>query len=338
MENIKNFTFNELQAKIMALGYDKYRVDQIFSWIYKKMVNSFTEIKNISKPLSVVLEKNFSLSSIKPVKTMEAKDKTKKTLFMLPDGKFIESVIIISEKRKTLCISTQAGCKQGCMFCASGKHGFKRDLETGEILDQVLYASREMQNTISNYVFMGMGEPLDNYDNVVKAIRIMNDRAGLDIGARKITLSTCGIAKKIEKLSNENIQINLSISLHAVTDKKRERLMPVNKKYPLKSLISAAKKYFEKTGRMITLEYTLIKGENDSMEDVIGLTQIAKTLKAKINLIAYMPVKGCSFEEPDKTDVQRFVRALEKENVKVTLRASKGKEINGACGQLAGKS
>ena len=337
IKSIKNFLFYQIEDTIKEIGYEKFRAKQIFSWLYKKRVNSFSEMKNLPVKMLKNLEQIFSLENLTVVKTLKAKDKTEKTLYKLKDGKFIESVIIYSKKRKTLCISTQAGCKQGCVFCASGKHGFKRNLETWEIIDQVLFAKRQKQNEISNYVFMGMGEPFDNYDNVINAIKIMNDKDGLNIGARKITVSTCGIVTGIEKLSNENIQVNLSISLHAVTDKKRNRLMPVNRIYPIKKVIGSAKKYFERTRRLITLEYTLIKGENDSVEDVIGLCNIAKELKAKINLIAYMPVKGTDLKEPLKKDVQKFMNALEQKRVKVTLRESKGKEINGACGQLAGE-
>jgi 23S rRNA (adenine2503-C2)-methyltransferase len=245
-------------------------------------------------------------------------------------------VFIPAGKRKTVCVSTQAGCKFACAFCASGLKGFFRDLTPSEIVGQILFLKNNLGFPLTNVVFMGMGEPLDNYENVVKAICILNAPDGLGIAARRMTVSTCGIVPGIERFKDLGLQVNLSISVHAATDAKRNALMPVNKKYPLEKLIAACEDYLRDNGRKITLEYVLIRGVNDSPQDAGGLAGIARRLSAKVNLIPYSPIPGLPFEVPETEKIQAFIKKLADKNIPATLRASKGSDIQAACGQLAG--
>ena len=240
-------------------------------------------------------------------------------------------------KRLTVCLSTQVGCKFACAFCASGLHGFKRNLAPSEITGQVLFLQRALGRELTNFVFMGMGEPLDNWTNVEKAIRIMNAPEGLGIAARRMTVSTAGYHPAFKRLEALDLQINLSLSLHAVTDRLRDRLMPINRRFPLEDVVRAAEDYIRSGGRMITLEYIVIRGLNDSLDDADGLAGIARRLRAKVNLIAYSPVEGLEFETPTEADVARFKRWLEERKVNTVVRLSKGADIAAACGQLAGR-
>lgn len=330
-KDIKNFLLNELEKEI----YPPYRARQIFLWVYKKGVNSFKDMKNIPEQLIDEVDRKYYISNLGLGSRLKSIDKTEKFLFKLEDGNFTETVLIYAKNRKTICLSTQAGCRFGCCFCASGARGFIRNLQPAEIINQILFLRYNLGHKITNYVLMGMGEPLDNYDNVSKAILIMNEPKGMDIGARGITISTCGIIPGIKKLGELGLQINLSISLHAGNDKLRSELMPVNKRYPLEDLIKACEGYFARADRMITLEYILIKGKNDSLKDADELAVIAKRLKAKVNLIPYSPSVYFNFQPIPKENVPRFIDRLTKRKVNAILRESKGQDIQAACGQLA---
>ncbi|NQT46918.1 MAG: 23S rRNA (adenine(2503)-C(2))-methyltransferase RlmN [Candidatus Omnitrophica bacterium] len=334
--DIKGFTLKELEKALSGIGEQSYRARQIFSWLYQRGIKDFSEIDNIPKKLITKLDQIYCISSPTPRQHLKSRDKTEKILFELSNGHLIETVLICAKGRKTLCLSTQVGCKFSCSFCASGLNGFKRDLTVSEIIGQILYFRNDFKHKITNYVFMGMGEPLDNYENVAKAVMIMNEPKGLAIGARRITVSTCGIIPGIEKLNGLGIQVNLSISLHGANDGLRNRLMPINKKYPLEKLLKACEDFKGNTGRMITLEYVLIKGINDSTQDIDGLAAIADRLKAKVNLILYSPVPGLNFKIPNPGDIDAVTKRLTEKGVSATLRKSKGRNIQAACGQLAG--
>jgi len=336
--DIKNLTMQELESAITSGGWPRYRVGQIASWVYQKGCAKLKEMNNIPKELIESLEKEYYIGHIELSKRLKSYDKTEKFVFRLHDGEFIESVLIRSKKRKTICISTQVGCKFACSFCASGLKGFIRNLTTSEILSQILYLRNNLKHEITNYVFMGMGEPLDNYDNLIKAILIMNEPKMLKIGARRITISTSGIAPAIKKLKTLNLQINLSISLHAGNDSLRNKLMPINKKYPLKELISVCKGFLETGGRKITLEYTLLKGINDTDNDVDELSIIANKLNAKVNLVPFSVSPGLKFSPTLMKRISTFNKRLFRNKVDATIRDSKGADIKAACGQLAGNS
>ncbi len=334
-KDIKNFTIEELRKELNKIREASYRAGQIFDWIYKKGICEFSKMNNLPGPLREKLSRVYRIGSIKLKEHLKSSDGTEKFLFELSDGHFIETVLIYSGSRKTVCLSTQVGCKFKCAFCASGTKGFTRNLSTSEILDQILFLQRVLRHKITNFVFMGMGEPLDNYKNLSKAILIMNSTEALEIGSRRITVSTCGVVPGIEKFKHLGIQVNLSVSLHAVDNKLRDVLVPINKVYPLEKLISSCEDYISEADRRITLEYVLIKGKNHSLKDVAGLSRIAKSLKAKVNLIPYSPVCGKSFEAPLKKDILAFKAALVKGRINVTMRESKGGDIQAACGQLA---
>lgn len=335
--DIRDLSFEELAAELKAWGEPSYRAVQVFDWLYKRGGDSFDGFTDLPKSLRLELAERFSLGSLKIVERLIAADKTEKFLFQLADGKFIESVLIPSGKRFTLCLSTQVGCKFGCAFCASGLGGFKRNLRPSEILGQVLFLRDKLSFSLTNFVFMGMGEPLDNYENVVKAIQIMNDRRSMGIAARRITVSTVGIVPGIERLKKLGLQVNLSLSLHAVREELRANLLPASRKYPLAQVLQACEEYVHRTGRRMTLEYILLGGLNDSVEEASRLAGIARKLKAKVNLIPCSPVPGLTFVPPPKEASQRFLKRLRERGVTGTLRRSKGVDIQAACGQLAGK-
>jgi 23S rRNA (adenine2503-C2)-methyltransferase len=336
---IQDLTLAELRDELAAMGEKPYRAAQVFDWLYKKKVSRFDEFTSLPKALREKLAARFSFAALDVDDRRASADGTTKLLLRLRDGRHIETVLIPdrSGRRLTVCLSTQVGCKFACAFCASGRHGFQRHLAPSEVIGQVLAAERAAGREPDNYVFMGMGEPLDNWANVEKAIRIMNDPEGLGIAARRLTVSTAGFVDAFKKLGALDLQINLSISLHAVTDRLRDRLMPINRRFPLEDVVRAAEEYIRAGGRMITLEYIVIRGVNDSLDDADGLAGIARRLRAKVNLIAYSPVEGPAFKTPGEADVARFKRWLEERKVSVTLRLSKGADIAAACGQLAGK-
>jgi len=334
--DIKDLTLEELKTELEKIEEPAYRADQIFDWLYKKGVSRFEDMTNLARDLKEKLSRVFSLGGLELEGVCRSKDRTEKYLFRLADGHCVEAVLIPAGGRKTVCLSTQVGCKFGCVFCASGLHGFIRDMKPSEIVGQILFLKDNFEICPTNIVFMGMGEPLDNFDNLAKAIDILNSPQGLGLAARRMTVSTCGLVPGIERFKNLGHQVNLSVSLHAASEAKRNSLMPVNRKYPLEKLIAACEELVRDGGRKITLEVVLIKGINDSAADADGLARLAKRLKAKINLIPYSPVSGLPFAVPEKKRIQDFLRRLEEKNVPATLRQSKGRDIRAACGQLAG--
>jgi len=332
--DIKELNLEQLQEWLLAAKAGKFYAKEIFGWIYGKKALSFETMSNLPRPLRERLAKEFYISGLILKKIEKSSDGVEKFLFELKDKNLIESVSIPARGRITGCISSQAGCKYACGFCASGLKGFKRNLTKGEILDQILLL-RQKNLDLTHIVFMGTGEPFDNYENVISAIRVINSKTAFNIGARRITVSTCGLLPGIERLSKEELQIELSVSLHAADDKKRDLLMPVNKKYPLGELIKACRDYTEKTNRQITFEYILIKDFNSSIEEARKLGQLLKKVRlAKVNLIPANPVAELNIFPPSKNEVALFKENLIKERINVTLRKERGQDISAACGQL----
>jgi 23S rRNA (adenine2503-C2)-methyltransferase len=334
--DIKNFTLEEIENILIKTGEKPYRAKQIFHWLYQKGSLSFKEMSDISEKTRNELEQNFHISFPLIHSVFTSIDGTKKFVFKLQDNNFIETVLIPSHDRNTICISTQVGCKYGCKFCASGKR-FIRDLTSAEMINQVIYPLFSLKTQINNIVVMGMGEPFDNFNNLIKFIKILNSKYGINIGARKIVVSTCGIIPGIKQFSKIGLQVRLSISFHATNNKIRNLLMPVNKKYPLEALIKTCQDYIQNTGRQITIEYILIKNINDTIDDAIKLSHIAKQLKASINLIPYQHIQGKEMYAPTKESIKKFTDIILNNHVRFTIRNSKGSEIQAACGQLAGK-
>lgn len=314
-----------------------YRADQIFSWLYKKRVSDFSEMVNLGDEAIGKLEKEYIMDTLSISEVLESFDGTKKFVFKLSDDNAVETVLICSKKRRTVCVSTQVGCKFKCVFCASGLRGFKRNLTTGEIVSQVLKLEQETNERVTNIVFMGMGEPFDNYENLVRSIKILNCKKGIDIGARKMTVSTCGIVPGIKAFGELGLQVNLSISLHAANNKKRDLLMPVNREYPLGELVEVCEEYMKSGGRKITLEYVLIDKLNNDLIDANELSDIARRLYAKINLIPYSEISSLKYSGPSKDNVHNFASILEDNGISVTIRDSRGSDIQAACGQLLGE-
>jgi len=333
-KDIKKFTLNELQEEVKNLGVEKYRATQLFDFLYKKGIEDFKDMLSLPTSFRDLLQKNFYISKIGLVDLAKSKDQTEKYLFKLEDGNLIESVLIFSDKRVTECISSQIGCKYNCLFCESGKKGFTRNLTVSEILNQVLFVKKKIESNLNNIVFMGIGEPLDNYDNVVKAICILNSKDAFNIGARKITLSTCGVIPAIKRLQERNWQIELSVSLHAPENKLRSYLMPVNNMYPLPDLIEACKNYAEKTKRQITFEYILIKGVNDSLIYADKLAKLIEGFNSRINLITFNSAPDSLLQAPGISQVKSFKNKLAAKGIPTTTRISKGDDISAACGQL----
>ncbi|MDR0676659.1 MAG: 23S rRNA (adenine(2503)-C(2))-methyltransferase RlmN [Elusimicrobiota bacterium] len=338
-KNIKNFSLTELQIICEKLKIPKYKAKQIFSWIYKKGAKNFEQMSDIQKDIRLFFDNNFKISVFEKVESLNSDDGTIKYLFELSDKNVIETVVISSKKRKTLCISSQVGCKMACVFCASGMMKFKRNLDVAEIIEQIWYIKFIENIEIDNFVFMGIGEPFDNFDNIKNALQIMNDKNGFNIAARRITISTSGIVSGIEAIKNINLQINLAVSLHTANQAKRKSIMPIAEKYTITQLSRACKNYFEKTNRIITFEYMLLKGINDSKRDAFELANFAKDHKAKVNIISYNPAATSNkyLKVPNKVDINRFYNILVDKGVSVTVRNSKGNKIKAACGQLAGK-
>jgi 23S rRNA (adenine2503-C2)-methyltransferase len=345
-------SLDSLTERLRAQGEPAFRAKQILDWLYKKRVRSWDEMTNLSKPLRAWLAETFELMPAALVLNKQSEDVTDKLLLELGDRSLIETVIIrvpqegvgVEHSRKTICISTQVGCAMGCVFCASGLEGLKRDLNAGEIVAQLLHVCyREDARTprarmelasFDNIVVMGMGEPLANYDNLIRALTIVNADWGLGFGARRITISTSGLVPKILQLAQEDLGFRLAISLHGATDEVREKIMPVNKAYPLAKLIPAVREFSEKHGRMVTLEFILIEGVNDSLEQAEKLRDIARDLHAHVNLIPYNTVAGLPWKRPSLTRQERFADVLRAARVSVTLRREKGHDIDAACGQL----
>jgi len=353
--DVKSFGREELLTRFVEWKQPAYRVGQLLEWLYVHRVTTWGPMTNLPKALRDRLGQEFTLQTAELVRKQGAHDTTQKFLWRLADHSLIESVLIPANPalygeasdRQTLCISTQVGCAYGCKFCASGLDGWKRNLQPHEIVEQVLAVERldksssdpaeraiTKARTIDNLVVMGMGEPLANYDNLLKALKILNAPWGGGIGARKITVSTSGLAPQIRKLADEPLQVRLAISLHGATDETRNKIMPVNRKYPLRELTAACDYYQKKKGRMLTCEYILISGVNDGLDQVKPLARLARELHARVNLIPYNKVEGLPWERPDEEICERFLSALERQKVPATLRREKGHDIDAACGQL----
>jgi 23S rRNA (adenine2503-C2)-methyltransferase len=331
---IHGLSAGELTAIFTGLGEPAFRTSQVWKWLYVQRVSEWAGMRNVPTGLREKLAAGYGLEPVKRLEVDGEPTGTRKILVGLRDGDCVEEVLIPSGDRMTVCVSSQVGCRFACAFCASGKGGFVRNLEVGEIVGQVLLAYREYGNRPSNIVFMGMGEPFDNYESVLKAIRILNDQDGLVIGARHITISTSGVIPGIERLAGEGLQVELSVSLHAPDNELRDRLMPINRRYPLKDLLEACRRYADGTRRIVTFEYTLIGGVNDSRHQAELLVRLLKPLSARVNLIPLSPVQGYSGEAPAPQAADMFIKVLEQAGINVTLRASKGGEIEAACGQL----
>jgi 23S rRNA (adenine2503-C2)-methyltransferase len=336
--NIKAFTREELQARLGELGLKNYRADQILSWIYAKHVFSFEEMSNISKAERLRLSTVFRISRLKIIRTEASKDGTRKFLFELEDGHTVESVLIPDEERQTLCISSQVGCRQACRFCLTGSGGFARDLKVHEISDQVLEVRRILKEAgarnITNIVFMGMGEPLANFDEVVRALKVITGEKGLAFSPRRVTVSTSGLAPKIDRLAAAGIMVNLAVSLNAATDEVRSRIMPVNRRYPIRELLGACRRFPLQPGRRITFEYVLLKNVNDSAEDARRLARLLKDMRGKVNLIPFNPFPGSEFSRPSDAAILRFQKILLDRKFITPIRESRGRDISAACGQL----
>jgi 23S rRNA (adenine2503-C2)-methyltransferase len=362
--DIKSHTAEELRAQFVEWKQPAYRASQLLAWLYERRATGWDAMSNLPKTLRDLLRQNYSFQTLELVRKQGARDTTQKFLWRLADHALIESVLIPANPalygeasdRHTLCVSTQVGCAYGCKFCASGLEGWKRNLRVEEIVEQVLAVERwheaeELKNSkakketlgagatqkerlVNNLVIMGMGEPLANYDNLLKALKILNAPWGGGIGARKITVSTSGLAPQIRKLADEPMQFRLAISLHGATDETRNKIMPVNRKYPLAELVAACDYYQQQKERMITLEYILIAGVNDSLTETKPLARLAHRLKAKVNLIPYNTVEDLSWKRPAEDVQEAFLAALEEQDVTATLRREKGHDIDAACGQL----
>ena len=340
--DIKSFQFEELQEMLRALGEPSYRVGQIADWLYKKRVESFENMTDLPHALRAQLAKLFTFDRLEIVRVLGSRDTTRKFLFRLVDGNLIESVLIpaspalYGEKsdRRTICISTQVGCAYGCKFCASGLDGFSRNLHPNEIVDQIVAVETQSGEKIDNIVFMGMGEPLANFDNVMRAIRIINARWGLGIGARRITVSTSGLAPQIRKLTDEPVQIRLAVSLHGATDEVRNQIMPINRRYNIETLLSACDYYVTHKKQQLTFEYILIANTNDSDEQAAALVKHARRLNTKVNLIPYNTVEDLPWSRPSRTRQEKFLSILRAHKIAATLRREKGHDIDAACGQL----
>ena len=336
--NVNDFTLNELEEYIVSIDEKKFHAKQIFKWIHKVGVTSFDEMTDISKSLRDKLKNNTYILNMEVITCQKSKkDGTMKFLIKLTDNCAIESVFMRYNHGNTLCVSTQVGCKMGCKFCASTKEGFERSLFASEIEGQIQTVQRYTGERISNVVYMGIGEPLDNYDNVVKSIRIINDAQGLNIGARHISLSTCGLVPKIYKLAEENIQCTLSISLHATTDEKRRDIMPIANRYSIEELLTACKEYIKITGRRISFEYALIYGKNDSYEDALALAKLLRGMIAHVNLIPVNEIKEKEYKKATEKSVEKFMNTLNSMGIVTTVRRELGSDIDAACGQLRKK-
>jgi 23S rRNA (adenine2503-C2)-methyltransferase len=341
---IKSLLLSELQEKLSEFTEPSYRAGQIMNWLYEKRASGFEEMSDLPQALRARLAENFSMGKLGVVRVLGSRDTTRKFLFRLEDGKLIESVLIPASPalygqksdRRTACVSTQVGCAYGCRFCASGLDGFSRNLRANEIVDQIMAIESHVGGSerIDNIVFMGMGEPLANFDNVMRAIRILNAPWGLSIGARHITVSTSGLAPQIRKLADEPLQIRLAISLHGATDEVRNQIMPINRRYNLETLFSACDYYVERRKQRLTFEYILIAGVNDTDDQAHLLASHARRLAAKVNLIPYNTVQGLPWSRPSQNRQEKFLSILQRHRISATLRREKGGDIDAACGQL----
>jgi 23S rRNA (adenine2503-C2)-methyltransferase len=334
-KDIKSFSFDELNNEIVSMGEKSFRAKQIYDWLHVKLVRGFDEMTNLSNDLRGRLKENYTITTLEIVKVQESKiDGTRKYLFKLPDGNLIESVWMIYKHGNSVCVSSQVGCRMGCKFCASTIDGLERNLTASEILDQIYAITLDTKERVSNVVVMGSGEPMDNYDNTVKFVKMLSDEHGLNISQRNITVSTCGLVPRIYELADEDLSITLAISLHATTDEKRRSLMPIANKYSIREIKEACLHYFDKTGRRLTFEYSLVGGVNDTDEDAEELADILREVNGHVNLIPVNPIKERDYVSSTDKRVAAFKNKLEKKQINVTIRREMGRDIDGACGQL----
>ena len=338
MKNIKDYDLNELKQEFIQKGEKPFRAEQVFKWLYENKVNSFDEMTNLSLELREKLKQDYEMHNFNILRKHESSDGTIKYLFDVLDGNAIETVLMSYHHGYSICVSTQIGCKMGCKFCASTGIKFVRNLTSGEIVEQILAVERDNNIRISNVVFMGIGEPLDNYDNVVNAIRIINNQKGINIGARHISISTSGLVPKIYQLAEENIQCTLSISLHATTDEKRSSMMPVNNRYNIAELLQACRDYIEKTNRRISFEYALAKDNNDNLEDAKRLIKLLKGMICHVNLIPINKIENGEYVKSSNENIMKFRDYLNDHGIVATIRRELGSDIDAACGQLRRKN
>lgn len=340
--NIRNLSFPEIQAQFEGMGEKSFRARQVYEWLWKKNAGSFEEMSNLSKPLREKLEENFLIDKITLDDQQISSDKTIKCAFQVEPGKVVEGVLIPTTSRTTACISSQVGCSLSCTFCATGRLKLMRNLTAGEIVDQVVYLRDQAEGrygqTLSNIVYMGMGEPLLNYKNVLRSVELLTSEEGLGISPRRITVSTAGIAKMIKKLGDDEVKFNLALSLHAANDKKRSKIMEINDTNDLDTLQEALEYFYEKTGTRVTFEYIIFRDFNDMLEDAQELAEFCKCVPCKINIIEYNPIDEGGFQQADPAKVDAFAKYLEDRNLVVNIRRSRGKDIDAACGQLANKN
>lgn len=333
MTNIYNLTREQLELYFEQMGEKKFKATQVFDWLYKKRITSFDDMRNIKKDVVTRLKEDFSLEPLQLLQEQKDVD-VSKFLFGLSDGQKIESVLMFHDYGTSLCISTQVGCNMGCTFCESGRLKKVRNLETSEMVLQILQIEQTLNLRISHVVLMGIGEPFDNYDNVMNFVDIINDGKGIDLGARHITISTCGLVPKIEEFMNHGKQVNLAISLHAPNDELRSKIMPINRAYPLKDVMSVVRKYVEKTHRRVTFEYILLQGVNDKEEHAIELSKLLRGMQCYVNLIPYNETSHIIYKKSKKESIMKFYDVLKKHHINVTIRREFGSKVSAACGQL----
>ncbi|MFR1441884.1 MAG: 23S rRNA (adenine(2503)-C(2))-methyltransferase RlmN [Clostridia bacterium] len=338
MKNIKDYNLEELKEELKSIGEKPFRAEQIFKWLYQDKVKSFDDMTNLSLELREKLKENYTICNFKILKKQESSDGTKKYLFDVLDGNAIETVLMSYHHGYSICVSSQIGCKMGCKFCASTGIKFVRSLTSGEIVEQILAVEQDENIRISNIVFMGIGEPLDNFDNVINAVKIINNPKGLNIGARHISISTSGLVPMIYKLAEQNTQCTLSISLHATTNEKRSSMMPVNNAYNIEELIQACKDYIKVTNRRISFEYALAKDNNDNLEDAKRLVKLLKGMLCHVNLIPINKIENGEYTKSSNENIIKFRDYLNDHGIVATIRRKLGSDIDAACGQLRRKN
>lgn len=335
MKDLKSFTLEELKEELKEGGFPAYRAGQLYRWLHVQLAEDPEEMTNLPANLKQFLSENYTITRLQVAdRQISRLDGTQKFLFQLPDGETIESVFMKYKFGNSVCVSSQVGCRMGCRFCASTLDGLRRNLLPGEILEEIYTIHRLTGEKISHVVVMGTGEPLDNYENLLKFLRMLTDENGQNLSMRNVTVSTCGIVPRIYDLAREKLSITLALSLHATTDERRREIMPIANTYTISECMAACRYYFEETGRRVTFEYSLIKGVNDSLRDAKELAALAGSISAHINLIPVNPVRERDYEQPDLSAVQAFRAKLEKHGINVSIRRVLGRDIDGACGQL----
>ena len=334
-KDIKSLYLEELEEELGQLGEKSFRAKQIYQWVHQKLATDFEDMSNLSKALREKLRQQYTLTALNPVEVKISKiDGTRKYLFRLSDGNVIESVWMQYHHGNSVCISSQVGCRMGCRFCASTLDGLERNLTAGEMLDQIYRIQADTGERVSNIVIMGSGEPMDNYDNVVRFIRLISHDQGLNISQRNITVSTCGIVPGIRRLAKEGLSVTLALSLHAPNNEVRKTLMPIANKYRIQEILDACQEYFEETGRRLTFEYSLVSGVNDNLEEARALASLLKGMHGHVNLIPVNPIQERDYVQSDRRAIEAFQHYLESQKIAVTVRREMGRDINGACGQL----